>query len=112
MIMNMSAADNLRLGGRHPGARGGSCSPSCGPLLKRTAGLLSGGEQQMLPLARRSGREPEVLLADELSLGLAPLVVTRLLAAICAPRPTSVASGSSSSSSTSARRSRSRTAST
>ena len=45
-------------------------------------GLLSGGEQQMLSLARAIGRHPKVLLADELSMGLAPIVVQRLLQAV------------------------------
>ena len=36
----------------------------------------------MLSLARALGREPKVLLADELSLGLAPIIVTNLLAAV------------------------------
>ena len=46
------------------------------------AGLLSGGEQQMLVVARATLRGPSVLLLDELSLGLAPAIVVRLLAAV------------------------------
>lgn len=52
--------------------------PILGQRLGQLAGTLSGGEQQMLALARAFLTEPRVIFADELSLGLAPLVVEQM----------------------------------
>jgi branched-chain amino acid transport system ATP-binding protein len=52
--------------------------PALERLFDRKAGLLSGGEQQMLAMARALVRRPQLLVVDEMSLGLAPLVAARL----------------------------------
>ena len=56
--------------------------PELDQLLDRPAALLSGGEQQMLGLAAVLSRQPKLLLIDELSFGLAPRVVQRLMKAV------------------------------
>ncbi len=53
--------------------------PALTPLRSRRAGLLSGGEQQMLAVARALVAQPKVLMIDEMSLGLAPIIVERML---------------------------------
>jgi branched-chain amino acid transport system ATP-binding protein len=56
--------------------------PVLGMRRRQTAGTLSGGEQQMLSLARVLTRRPRLLIADEISLGLAPLIVEEVFAGL------------------------------
>jgi branched-chain amino acid transport system ATP-binding protein len=81
IFFSLTVRENLRL------ARGNSDSvlslfPELERLIDRPAGLLSGGEQQMLGLASVLAREPKLLLIDELSFGLAPRIVQRLMTAV------------------------------
>jgi branched-chain amino acid transport system ATP-binding protein len=78
VFMKLTTADNLRVAGVSVDDAI-AVFPELEPLLDRVAGLLSGGEQQMLTLARAVAARPQLLLIDELSLGLAPRVVKRLL---------------------------------
>jgi ABC-type branched-subunit amino acid transport system ATPase component/branched-subunit amino acid ABC-type transport system permease component len=81
VFMSMTVEQNLLLGRGDP-ARCYELFPELEPLKGRRVGLLSGGEQQMLTLGRALAGGGELLLADELSLGLAPLVSRRLLTAV------------------------------
>jgi branched-chain amino acid transport system ATP-binding protein len=56
--------------------------PVLGTRLRQTAGSLSGGEQQMLALARAIMTRPRLLMVDEISMGLAPIVVGHLFDAL------------------------------
>ena len=78
LFFSLTVKDNLRLGNR-----GGKVDlatplkyfPALEALLDRQAGLLSGGEQQMLAMARAVMLNPEIILLDEPSMGLAPILV-------------------------------------
>jgi branched-chain amino acid transport system ATP-binding protein len=78
VFMNLTVRDMLRLG---QGSLAGTVElfPELEPHLDRRVGLLSGGQQQMLAVGRAISTNPKVLLADEVSLGLGPKIVDRLL---------------------------------
>ncbi len=78
VFMGLTTAENLRLG-RGASERVLELFPMLKPHLGRKAGLLSGGQQQILTLGRALASQPKVLLADELTLGLAPIIVSQLL---------------------------------
>lgn len=82
LFADMTVEDNLRLGAwrarqRDP-ARVYELFPQLVALRRRIAGTLSGGEQQMVAVGRALMAAPDLLAVDELSLGLAPLVVDDL----------------------------------
>ncbi len=80
---DLTVEDNLRLGGRRYRERDTgpvhAILPRLAELRHRRAGTLSGGEQQMVAVGRALMSKPDVLAVDELSLGLAPIVVADLV---------------------------------
>jgi branched-chain amino acid transport system ATP-binding protein len=82
LFFQLTVRENLKLGAAKGSAdihQALSYFPALEPLLSRRAGLLSGGEQQMLAMARALTVKPRLLMVDEMSLGLAPIIVERLL---------------------------------
>jgi branched-chain amino acid transport system ATP-binding protein len=82
IFYGLTVAEHFKLGARGENLDANAAYdyfPALRDLGDRRAGLLSGGEQQMLAVGRALVRKPKLLLLDELSLGLAPVIVERLL---------------------------------
>lgn len=94
----LSVIDNLRMAvgqekrGERPAAidRAIEIFPVLGSRRHQRAGSLSGGEQQMLALARALAASPRLIIADEMSLGLAPLVTESVFQGLDAARKSGI----------------------
>ena len=82
LFFQLTVRENLKLGAAKGSANFDQALgyfPALDKLMDRKAGLLSGGEQQMLAMGRALATSPKLLMVDEMSLGLAPIIVERLL---------------------------------
>ncbi|MCY4422541.1 MAG: ABC transporter ATP-binding protein [Acidimicrobiaceae bacterium] len=82
LLYQLTVRENLQLAktsGKVDIDRAVDFFPALGPLMNRRGGLLSGGEQQMLVLGRAIVAEPRLMMVDEMSLGLAPVIYEELM---------------------------------
>ena len=96
IFTDLSVAENLRIAARSPdgGLTEGDLLelfPNLADMLLRPASAMSGGEQQMLAVARTLAANPSVVLLDEPSEGIAPLVVAKMREAVLAMKSRGVA---------------------
>jgi branched-chain amino acid transport system ATP-binding protein len=82
LFPDLTVEDNLRLGAYRGGERNPAwiyeLMPEVGRLRRQRAGSLSGGQQQMVAIGRGLMAQPDVIAIDEMSLGLAPIIVQQL----------------------------------
>ena len=97
LFPGLSVADNLKMGLYGAGRLGASVDDVVDrfPILRerwnQAAGTMSGGQQQQLAIARALVQQPKVLLLDEMSMGLAPLVTQELFALVAELRDSGMA---------------------